>query len=182
MFTKETPGKPWLVSEDSGFLSPLNNPRSIEAPVSDTDGYVMARTSSQHVRATKVADKLARLWQQTKVDGAVPDQTTFEITEQLQARLARMAEHRDGGVQANGLRARFTFYVDPHDPLVEFADAHDRPCLPGHPGKGRLQRRIQCRPGPAGPGTAQLGPGAASRPLPQHRQPRRLADLLHHPA
>jgi hypothetical protein len=31
-----------------------------------------------------------------------------------------MAEHRDGGVQANGLRARFTFYVDPHDPLVEF--------------------------------------------------------------
>ena len=121
VFTKKSAGKPWLVSEDSGFLSPLNNPRYIEAPAVDTDGYASGPNAAEHVRATRVAAQLARFWQQVKVDGAVPAQHTFEVSEQLQTRLDRMAAHKDGAVQGNGLRARFSFFVDPHDPLVEFA-------------------------------------------------------------
>ena len=57
VFTKKSAGKPWLVSEDSGFLQPLNNPRYIEAPAVDTDGYASGPNAAEHVRATRVAAK-----------------------------------------------------------------------------------------------------------------------------
>ena len=90
-----------------------------------------------------------------------------------------MAAHKDGAVQGNGLRARFSFFVDPHDPLVEFATpTTDLACQ-------AIRRRLSTT-APRPPIWCfrtrhnTWGPASSPRCSPQHRQPRRLADVLHH--
>jgi Protein of unknown function (DUF2510) len=120
VFVKAAALHPWLVEEDSGYEPVLGQSPTIgEAP---DDGLFAAPSSAaMRAREATLAPRLAALWQQAKVSGKVPAQSTFEITSQTFDRFNAIVQHRQGTVQDNQLVAHFQFFVDPADPLFTFA-------------------------------------------------------------
>jgi hypothetical protein len=84
-------------------------------------GFAAEPSAAVRARAVTLAPRLAALWQQAKVTGAVPAQSTFELSGQALYRFTQIVQHRQGTVQANGLVARFQFSVSRSDPLFVFA-------------------------------------------------------------
>ena len=122
VFTKAAAGRPWLVSEDSGFGPPAGQQPSLGIPTTDDHGYVLPPTRQQHALAVHLAEQLAAAWQVTKEAGRVDDTGRFSLVGQPGYRFEQIAAHRQDAVQADGLLGHFTFSVSQDDPLVEFDD------------------------------------------------------------
>jgi hypothetical protein len=118
VFTKQRAGKPWLVTEDSGFGPPPGVRPESFAPVVDPAGFDAPVSAATLARAARVAARFANVWQQAKDTGTIPDGTGFDLTGDTGRRVAYLAAYPQGSVQANGLIGRFHFTAASSYPLV----------------------------------------------------------------
>jgi len=127
VFTKAGPGRPWLVAVDSGF-GPRGAVPHLGQPATGSD-FAPAPSAAVRAREAALSTRLAAVWQKTKQDGRIPAQSTFDISGETLSRLAKIAEHPQGTMQANGIQGTFQFFVDHTDPLFTFgAGRYDIAC------------------------------------------------------
>jgi hypothetical protein len=123
VFTKNRPGAPWRVTEESGFGPPPGVAPRLGAPVTDADGFDQPVPLTQHERARHAAADLASLWQRAKLSGQIPADNEFDLSGQTLHRLGEIAAHRQDEIQVNGLLGHYSFYTSPADRLVEVMDS-----------------------------------------------------------
>jgi hypothetical protein len=148
VFTKQRPGKPWLMTEDSGFGSlPGVQPRRFE-PLAAPTGFDATVSAATRARAARVAAQFARVWQQAKDTGRLPTGSGFDLTGDTGRRVANLAAFPQGAVQVNGLIGHFHFAAATSSPLVV---------------ANTVEGTLACRPTdetvvytPAGPGGAAI--------------------------
>jgi hypothetical protein len=131
IFTKASEHAPWLVAEGSMFGGVRPGHLSLGSPTLDSAGYLVPTTAAEHARAVGVASQLAQAWRSAKNTGRTPNPSPFEMDGQTGQRMATLAARPQDTVQVNGLVGHYRFYVDPSDPLFEFADnGGDLACQP----------------------------------------------------
>lgn len=127
VFTKHDANAKWLVSFESGFA-----PHAIDQNRVAAADSTATPTPAQHQVASAVAAELAKVWQQAKEDGAIPEQNPFADEGQTEQRLTRLMASRQDQIQGNSLFGHYTFSASSTDPLFEAAtaDGSDLACQP----------------------------------------------------
>lgn len=133
VFTKRAAGRPWLVTQDSGFGPPAGTAPHLGGPDLGADGYDQPVEATESTVARHVAARFAAVWQQAKDTGTVPRRTGFDLTGQPGERVASLAAHRQDAIQASGVVGHFRFFVSRTDPVVQVSDhGNDLTCQPIH--------------------------------------------------
>jgi hypothetical protein len=115
---------------------------SLSQPDVATDGYTREPTTAQRAHLSSVPGLIAAYWTQAKdtgrSDGAMGPLEPGYWTDQ---KAVRLAAHRNGAVQSNGLIGKFRYWVDPKDPV--FVTTGARASRPA--GTGRSTPRASLR-------------------------------------
>jgi hypothetical protein len=126
VFTRRSAGSRWLVAEDSGYPAATSGP-TLGVPDNGADGFNRPAGRAVRARARGLASAYAAALQQAKDTGHVG---TIAFT--AQPDLALVAEHRQDGVQRNGLLGHYRYYTRARDRLAvaTFSDGYVLACQP----------------------------------------------------
>jgi hypothetical protein len=116
VFRRTAAGSSWQIVFETGAEYPSSP--SLSQPDVATDGYTREPTTAQRAHLASVPGLIAAYWTQAKdtgrSDGAMGPLEPGYWTDQ---KAVRLAAHRNGAVQSNGLIGKFRYWVDPKDPV-----------------------------------------------------------------
>jgi hypothetical protein len=108
VFERASYATAWKLALDTGYTPPGGRPPALSQPSTDARGYLLPMDPRESAFARTLPGRLADYWQRAK-NGERPDPGVFSPGTWTTREAAKLAEHPQGSVFANGLVGHSSF-------------------------------------------------------------------------
>lgn len=113
----------WTLDLDTGWERPAGVAPVLRQAGTDTQGFDPRPSPSTQAQARTVEAALVTYWQAAKREGRVPEPNPFQPGPWTNDMAARLAEHPQGTIQANGLIGHNSYSTEGGGRLYAFTDS-----------------------------------------------------------